>query len=99
MATSRNTITARERAYRERRQLIELMGGSCTACGDDEDASGFSMEFDHPNGRDWTPRRKNRWVRMALYRRDWLAGNLRLLCRRCNARDGARRRGGRKTSV
>ena len=51
-----------------------------------------ALEFDHPHGRDWTPAKKNRWQRMVLYERDAAAGNLRLLCRSCNATDGNHRR-------
>ena len=95
---NRRTNNSVRSAYYSRRRLIAEMGGICTSCGDDEDTSGFALEFDHPNGRDWTPRKKNRWVRMTLYWRDWRAGNLRLLCKRCNARDGQRFRWPRKDS-
>jgi hypothetical protein len=79
----------RERAqayarYIEMRDAIRRdLGGKCVACGAAED-----LAFDHPRGRTWAPEQKNRLQRMRLYRRDLLAGNLRLLCRVCNGHDG-----------
>lgn len=94
-----NTNKAARSAYYARRRLIEQMGGRCARCGADEDESGYAMEFHHPNGRDWSVRKTNRWVRIALYRRDWLAGNLELNCRPCNGRDSWRFRRRKKGGV
>lgn len=75
--------------YRRRRlALIAELGGECACegcivhpghCGATE-----QLEFDHPFGRDWVAREKSRWTRIALYERDYKAGNLRLLCKACN---------------
>jgi hypothetical protein len=67
--------------HRRRGELIRALGGKCLACGTDQ-----SLEFDHPNGRNWKPRLLSRWMRIKNYERDAKAGNLRLLCRCCNAR-------------
>ncbi len=96
---SEHTRQQAARAYTRRRALILELGGVCSSCGDDEERSGFSMEFDHPNGRDWTPSKLNRWQRQKLYERDAAMGLLRLLCRRCNARDGRRFRWPRGKNV
>lgn len=67
-------------SYRMRREsLLSKMGDHCELCGKDT-----LLEFDHPNGRDWEPRNKNRVTRMKLYERDFKYGNLRLLCKSCN---------------
>jgi hypothetical protein len=50
-----------------------------------------NLEFDHPQGRSWQPRRTNMMVRMRLYRMALESGKLRLLCRPHNAIDGQRR--------
>ena len=49
------------------------------------------LEFDHPQGRSWQPRRTNMMTRMRLYRMALESGRLRLLCRPHNAIDGQRR--------
>ena len=85
------TTHIEEQARRAR--LISLLGGCC--------ADGFCfeterLEFDHPEGRDWEPRRLSRLQRIARYESDAVAGRLRLLCRAHNAIDGNARRWGRK---
>jgi len=81
------------RAYarRLRDELIAEMGAACVKCG-----SWDQLEFNHTAARRWIANRVNRWQRMILYRRDWLAGELELLCKSCNATDGARRRWSKK---
>ena len=74
-------------AKKKRAALIHFLGGKCIKCGSQE-----KLEFDHPDGRDWICRSKNRWQRMILYWRDARAGKVRLLCRGCNGKDGAYRR-------
>jgi len=59
--------------------LIRLMGGKCEECGTDTD-----LEFHHTQVRTWIARKKSRWQRLALYRREYAAGVLRLLCSDCN---------------
>lgn len=83
----------RERVLRwaksARAVLVAEMGGACEICAATE-----ALEFDHagPGARGWDPARCSRWTRVTRYRRDWEVGKLRLLCRSCNARDGAARR-------
>jgi hypothetical protein len=72
-----------------RRALIAQLGGVC------EDGFCFEterLEFDHPEGRDWEPRRLSRLQRIARYEADAAGGRLRLLCRSHNAIDGNGRR-------
>jgi hypothetical protein len=67
------------RAQESRSRLLERLGGECAKCGATE-----NLELDHPFGREWVARDKNRWVRMKLYWQDYESGNLRILCERCN---------------
>jgi len=74
-------LARRNAAYRRgRKALIVAMGGKCSLC-----PRRSKLEFDHPHGRDWSPSRTSRWVRLARYKREWSAGLIRLLCRSCNA--------------
>jgi len=86
------TAVKAQRAWLRRRALIARLGARCAGCDQTEQDLMAALEFDHPHGRDWTPAKKNRWQRMVLYERDAAAGNLRLLCRSCNATDGNHRR-------
>lgn len=71
----------------KRYDLMQKLGGKCDKCG-----STKKLEFDHPNGRDWQPRKKNRWMRMIIYEREAAEGLLRILCKSCNCKDGGGRR-------
>ena len=62
-----------------RARLITAMGGRCKLCG-----SRYKLEFHHSSARKWVASNHNRWVRLAKYRRDYIAGILVLLCKRCN---------------
>jgi hypothetical protein len=74
----------RRRAYHRRRQvLIERMGG---CCHNDECGAIYQLEFHHRNGKSYVTRRLNRLRRITRYEREFLAGDLALLCRSCNAR-------------
>jgi 5-methylcytosine-specific restriction endonuclease McrA len=75
--------TARQR----RAFLMQQMGGRCAFCGSSE-----FLEFDHMVPRRWVAAAKSRWQRQREYERDDALGELRLLCRSCNGRDGALRR-------
>lgn len=75
-AHQRETVILRER-------LTAVMGGACRKCGATE-----PLEFHHPRGRDWVARKKNQLSRMRLYLRDFLLGNLELLCSGCNKSAG-----------
>jgi hypothetical protein len=70
--------------------LIEAMGGVC-ACGCGTVRYDL-LEFDHHHGRKWVANRLSKVRRMQRYVRDFLDGNLRLLCRESNRRDGGARR-------
>lgn len=51
-----------------------------------------SLEVDHVRGRDWSPRKLNRWARVARYWREYDAGvPLRAAHRSCNAGHNPRR--------
>lgn len=86
------TERLRRMARRRRDALVARLGGACVRCHASE-----RLEFDHPRGRSWHPKRVSRWRRIKLYELDADAGNLRLLCRRCNARDGGRRGAAQKS--
>jgi hypothetical protein len=57
--------------------LIHRLGGKCEICGSTE-----SLEFDHPNGRNWQPRDLSSYSRLLKYREELDADpkSLRLLC-------------------
>ncbi len=74
-----------------RQQLLALLGGKCVRCG----TTSF-LEFDHPNGRAYHPRRLSHLQRMRRYRRDAKKGLLRLLCKSHNSIDGANKRWGNR---
>ncbi len=67
-------------ADRIREWLFEYLGGECDICGER-----CNLEIDHPWGRDWQPRRYSKYRRNLRYRREALAGEVRLLCREHNA--------------
>lgn len=67
----------------KRLELIEKLGGKCELC-----FKKTNLEFDHPNGRDWRPEKKSRWMRMIIYAREAAAGLIRLLCKGCNKKTG-----------
>lgn len=81
---------ARERTrvavYEGRLRLLAQLGGKCAKCGKKK-----HLEFDHPNGRNYQPSKLSRHGRLARYRRDAAAGNLRVLCRKCNRAEGRAR--------
>lgn len=88
MSYSREQHVARIKRLAVRRAaLIARLGGVCEICKSTE-----RLEFDHhPGPCEWGDSRKrpSRWQRMVLYEREADEGKLRLLCRSCNARDGA----------
>lgn len=70
-----------------REELLELLGGECRKCGDEED-----LEIHHVDGRAWEPRNLSSLRRAKRYWREYLAGvRLEALCARCNGWDGQRR--------
>jgi 5-methylcytosine-specific restriction endonuclease McrA len=68
-------------ASKMKRVLIELLGGRCALCPEDDPDK---LEFDHINGRDYEPRQLSYSARLAKYKREAAAGKLRLLCGPCN---------------
>jgi hypothetical protein len=81
----RSVAEERRKARLIRAFLIEVMGHRCAICGKKR----ARWHLDHPYGRHWPCRGPSRLTRMKMYLRDWLVGNLRLLCHSCNERDGA----------
>ena len=71
--------------------LVCLLGGKCVGCG----GTLLSvLEVDHaaPEGAGWSRRGMGSYKRVLRYFEEYKAGiPLRVLCRRCNAQDGARR--------
>ena len=58
------------------------------------------LEIDHVDGRDWSPRKLNRWSRVARYWREFHAGvRLRAACRSCNAGYNPRRPASRRQAL
>ena len=80
---------AREKVLAEqiRQQLLKQLGSCCAICGEDKTRR---LEFDHPAGRDWEVEKYNRYNRMLRYQKEAAEGKLRILCRRCNAKDKSR---------
>lgn len=76
-----------KRALELRHDLIRQLGGKCAECGRTEIAV---LEIDHVDGRTWSARGLSSYRRVLRYWREFRAGvRLRVLCRRCNAIDGA----------
>lgn len=81
-------IRQREWAKRARAMLVVAMGGACEKCG----SRAYSeLEFDHIGERTWDAAKVSSSHRISIYRREFSEGKLRLLCRTCNAQDGANR--------
>lgn len=71
--------------FRER--LLDWLGRTCAICGATE-----RLEFDHRFGRSYSLQAVDayaRYTRIYVWEAD--QGLLRILCRRCNARDGGHR--------
>lgn len=66
-----------------RAALVKVLGGACSACG-----SRSKLEFHHPAGRDWEPRKTSRWARIKRYEQEAASGLLAIKCRHCNAVEG-----------
>lgn len=62
-----------------RRNLIQIMGGTCVRCGSSE-----KLEFHHVTARKWVARKVSRWRRMQFYEDEYRDGLLELLCSYCN---------------
>jgi 5-methylcytosine-specific restriction endonuclease McrA len=67
-----------------RQALIDKLGGKCTICG-----SIKKLEFDHyPKRCDFDHNKLSQWTRLKRYEQDAEAGNLRILCSKCNQSHG-----------
>lgn len=66
-----------------RAKLIAFLGGCCLECGS---AHNIELHHEPASVRPWPARSKNRWCRLAEYRRAAKQGALRPLCKRCHAR-------------
>jgi hypothetical protein len=76
----------RRMRYKENRlAMIEEMGGKCAHCEVDDPEI---LEFHHLQPRTWKTRDKNRWTRLAIYKREWAEGKIELLCAECNKAEG-----------
>lgn len=69
-------------ANRRKAELIAAMGGRCW--NPDCSTPYGPLHIDHPNGRNWIPRKTSFSARIARYWREWLAGEVRLLCEHDN---------------
>lgn len=80
----RRKLRVYAKACELRAQLRRELGGLCAVCGATDD-----LEFHHPKGRDWQPRKKSLLQRMRLYWRDHKVHPLTLLCSGCNTKIGS----------
>ena len=83
-------------AHQSRLDLLHVLApdGRCRMCNRRPRRGLGALEVDHVNGRDWAPRDLPMHQRIARYWQEYRDGvKLRALCRRCNAKDGAHRRG------
>lgn len=72
-----------------RHLLILVLGGKCEKCGG---TLLEVLEIDHVDGCTWSRRAVPSHLRVERYWQEYREGvRLRVLCRRCNAQDGARR--------
>lgn len=84
-ARVRARVRARQkRMVLRRTALLAALGSTCARCGARD-----RLEFDHPRGRTWRATDLAPWMRIKRYEQDAREGNLRLLCRPCNASSGA----------
>ena len=83
--TTGQKVNVRARRWRElvRQDLLELMGERCAFCGSTDD-----LTFDHLRARDWKLEKVGSVQRMRIFRKEFWAGKLQLLCRSCNSRKG-----------
>ncbi len=73
--------TQKDWARRWRSILKWLLRGRCALCGSDED-----LEFDCIRPRGDTHHRFDTSERMSFYRKQFLLGNLQLLCKKCHGK-------------
>lgn len=71
---------------RLRQRLEHLAGGACAYCGATASAE-VRLEFHHPLGRDWQPRKLSWSQRLHRYRKELLAGLVVLACEECNNKE------------
>lgn len=80
---SATTARSSRSYHRQRRWLIDVLGGRCERCGQD-----YDLQFHHVHGRTWVARKTARWVRIARYIREAARGEIELLCADCNKVEG-----------
>lgn len=75
-----------QRAYERKLALLRILAPNrrCQKCGKRPRLR--NLQIHHVDGRDWEPRKLNRWARVARYEREHRAGvRLQALCIQCNA--------------
>jgi hypothetical protein len=77
-------LKTKSRLNVRRNFLIIKLGGQCRLC-----RSTKNLELDHPDGKNWEARKFSPQMRMKRYEEDYENGQLDLLCKSCNCRDGA----------
>ena len=79
----------KQRRYRRRvwQGIVEMLGGKCELCGEDEPEK---LVFDHKKGRNYELHKLSSTARMTRYLREAQAGLGRLLCERCNLKERRR---------
>jgi hypothetical protein len=92
----RRLAKARYRAnlIKRRKDIIERLGGCCVFC-----CSIRKLEVDHKDGRDWDINKVTLRKRIVKYEQEEKEGKLRVLCRKCNGKDGMLRKLGGYSDV
>lgn len=89
-----SSLIRSRRATEERQAIIRLLGGRCALCGE---GRMYCLEIDHPKGRDYAIEKLAPWQRVKRWGQELSRGELRVLCRKCNAQEGGGRRNGTLT--
>ena len=87
MWTKKDAARRKERYHAAHAALVACLGGKCAECG-----SQYRLAIDHVDGRGYEARHLSYLVRVRRYYAEYSNGvKLRVLCRKCNGWDGARR--------
>ena len=88
-AWRRKALNRNERYHLAHGELIATLGGRCAECGRRGEAQ---LAVDHVNGRGYEARKLSYVTRVRRYYEEYRSGvQLRVLCKKCNGWDGARR--------